>query len=280
MATAFSPCSITGLFRIHENGSSGASIVLGEGVTTTVEKLANKEANSIIKINGNAALDAPTSRKVLEKFSAEKGYSVSHETKVPIGFGLGTSGAGALSLALALNAESGDGLTFSDCLRFAAESEIEAGTGLGTVYAEAAGGLVFRKSPGEFLELDKIDISESYSIVCGFLEPIPTAKIIRDEGWKKKINSAGEKYLGSFLKETSIENFMANSRKFAFETGLPDEKIKSILEKEKDASMAMLGKTVFTITKEDPRKIAERYGKFSKSVLIAKPSNIGASVIP
>ena len=280
-ARAFSPAHITGFFQIFEKGSTGAGMNLKKGMSTTVEASDGTGKGDEIEITiNNIHEDAPVSRAVVEKYMSivrERVFvRVEHVSDVPVGYGLGMSAAGALSLSLALNkclrAVSEDGAR-----RIAHLAEIECGTGLGAVIAQSHGGFLLRRAPGDFEAVERVEIDDDFKVVCAFLRPLSTEKIIRDEGWKRKINEAGSACMRDFTRASSVENFIFLSRRFALETGLA-KPIERALLKIKEGSMAMLGETVFVLTRE-PETVAELCGNFSGSVIISEISKEGARVL-
>src|SRR3989442_6776583 len=119
-SVAFSPCQITGFFRIHDGfqdanliGSSGTGICVEQGVTTHVRLNPSSHRKDSILLNGKPLARPVVSRVVLRKFREKVGTfsaKVAHSTELPVGCGYGTSGAGALSLALAINESLGQPL--------------------------------------------------------------------------------------------------------------------------------------------------------------------------
>jgi pantothenate kinase (EC 2.7.1.33) len=74
--------------------------------------------------------------------------AVDATTSLPLGSGFGVSGALALGTALAANAVFDCGKTENELITLAHCAEVEAGTGLGDVVAQAHGGLPIRIDPG------------------------------------------------------------------------------------------------------------------------------------
>ncbi|MEW6329513.1 MAG: pantoate kinase [Candidatus Micrarchaeota archaeon] len=276
-ARAFSPAHITGFFQIFDKGSTGAGVNLKKGMTTRVE--IGEGSGTDITIN-HARDDAPVSKAVIARYvqiAREPLFvRVEHLSDVPVGYGLGMSAAGALSLSLALN----------ECLRAVGDdaakriahlAEIECGTGLGAVIAQSHGGFLLRKKPGDFGEVERLGVDDGLRVVCAFLRPLSTSKIIRDENWRKKINEVGAACMRGFSRDSSVENFISLSRRFALRTGLA-KGVERALLKIKDASMAMLGETLFVLTRE-PESAAEACREFSGNIVISEISKEGARVL-
>ncbi|HII53498.1 hypothetical protein COX84_05730 [Candidatus Micrarchaeota archaeon CG_4_10_14_0_2_um_filter_49_7] len=238
-ASAFSPAHITGFFKILRNNSAGAGFTLEQGMETAVKLDASLPPQSSINLP-----DAIVSREVVSSYKQylPKGkFTIKHTPYFPIGYGLGMSAAGALSLSFALNKLTG-ALTKRQAIRVAHEAEIACGTGLGGVRAESIGGFLYRETG----EVERI-ATPAYDVVIGFLSPIKTKSIIRDDEWKKRINAVGGECINTFARKPSVGLFMRLSREFAFETGLSSGKVMGIMESCKNCSMAMLGNTVFSI---------------------------------
>src|SRR6266699_314360 len=142
-ASAFSPCNITGFFRIHDSardplriGSTGVGVALGTGVTTIVSLRRTRHPRIVARFNNDQLTTEAVSIKVARRYCELDGRSwhiqVSHESGVPSGFGYGTSGAGALGLSLALNEAMGLSLSRPEAAQLAHLCEVECQTGLWT----------------------------------------------------------------------------------------------------------------------------------------------------
>ncbi len=266
--SAFVPGHITGFFEIfdHENsikaGSRGAGVVLDKGVYTTVKI---KEGYGISTTLNGDVCECPVSQSALKDVlriaGAKYEVEIIHELEVPQGQGFGASGAGALGTALAANAALGLNLTMNQCGEIAHRAEVLNRSGLGDVIAQSTGGLVIRKKPGApgTGVTDRI-FSDEKLVVFTIGSKIKTKSVLLDNEKKEKINKAGRVCMKELLKEPSTENFLALSRKFAFETGLMEKDVHSALKtlegRGVTASMSMLGNSVFTIT-DEPEKVGE-----------------------
>src|SRR5207245_7850901 len=133
---AFSPCQITGLFRIHDDsrdtnriGSTGIGICVEQGVTTRVRLNPSSHPKDSILLNGKPLARPVVSRIVLRKFREKVGtfsVKVGHSSDLPVGCGYGTSGAGALSLAFATNEILGQPVKRLEAAQIAHVAEVEA----------------------------------------------------------------------------------------------------------------------------------------------------------
>src|SRR5437588_9747938 len=157
-ASAFSPCNITGFFRIYDSardplriGSTGVGVALGTGVTTIVSLRRTRRPRIVARFNGNQLTAEAVSIEVARRYCELDGRSwntqISHQSAVQSGLGYGTSGSGALSLSLALNEAMGLSLSMPEAAQIAHLCEVECKTGLGTVASVFSGGLTVRAGP-------------------------------------------------------------------------------------------------------------------------------------
>jgi pantoate kinase len=249
-ARAFVPGHVTGFFSVHrpENpdpsvaGSRGGGVALSDGVTATVSPAAERS----ISFGGERiAMDAP--ENVLATLGVDARVEI--ETPLPLGTGFGVSGAAALGTALAVNAAFDRAHTENTLVEIAHAAEIEAGTGLGDVVAQARGGVPLRLEPGGpgTGELDGIPAAGRIEYVS--FGSLSTADILG--GRTDEITEVGERALADLREEPTIERFMAVSRTFARETGLltpqVEETIADVTGAGGEAAMGMLGETVVSL---------------------------------
>ncbi len=259
---AYSPGHITGFFIIcDENsdplykGSMGAGIVTSRGVKTSVSVKESDERKLNIYIN-EVLEDYPVSKYVLDELAkGNLNIEVRHILDVPRGVGFGTSGACALSLSLALNDALDLGLSYNNLAQIAHRAEIANMSGLGDVIAETTHGFEIRVSPGA-PGIGRIDhITDGrYIVICACLSPLETKKIITDPLHKENINKFGKKCLEALRKNATVDNFMEQSRNFSFSVGLMSKEASKIIKRMEEhgykASMAMLGNSVFVVSKD------------------------------
>jgi pantoate kinase len=274
-AKAFAPCHVTGVFEIvdHEKdplhvGSRGAGVSLSRGIETTV-KVDEKRGNSVqVRTNGLISSSAQVSNRVLDIFASRfqevrnSHVDVEHHVEVPIGAGFGTSGAGALSLALALNEAFGLGLSETKAAQIAHMAEVDCRTGLGTVIAEAYGGLEIRTEAGApgIGEIECVPVSKDVAVACLVFGPLSTRKYLTDKSTRKRINEFGERMVDKLLETPTPQNFMGVSRQFAEHVGLITDRMRKLLNATDKTgvvcSMPMFGESVFTLAEpEDLKKI-------------------------
>jgi len=248
VARAFVPGHVTGLFSIHRTddpattGSRGAGLALDDGVTVAVEPA----ETTAISIDGDDG-----SVEAVERTLSALGVvaRVEATTDVPLGAGFGVSGAMALGTAVAANEVFGVGYSENDLVRTAHVAEVEAGTGLGDVVAQARGGVPLRLEPGAppAGELDGIPAIAAVEYLT--VGDLSTPDVLAER--PHRITQAGTTALERVRDRPTLDRFMDASRTFAEDVGLLTEDLLTIVEDVENAggqaSMAMLGKTVFAL---------------------------------
>ena len=264
-ATAFVPGHITGFFSAHPDedptkaGSRGAGLTLTDGVEVTVEPateptvvLDAPEHSSTNNRNASrsddgAEIEIEPVTTVLEALEAPA--RVEAESDLPLGAGFGVSGAMALGTALAANRVFERKLSTNELVTIAHGAEVRAGTGLGDVVAQAHGGVPIRLEPGgpQDNKLDSIPARARVEYVS--FGELSTADVL--SGDTERLSEAGREALSRVVEEPTLLSFMYASRMFAREAGLvPDrvaEAIGDVTDVDGQASMAMLGETVFAL---------------------------------
>ena len=242
----FVPGHVTGFFRSHPDpdptraGSQGGGIALSDGVTVSVEPAEQVR----VKLNGET-IEMAAVERVLR--TLEVTATVSAETDLPLGSGFGVSGAMALGTALATNAVFDRRLSTNELVTIAHGAEVEAGTGLGDVVAQARGGLTLRLEPGgpHHNNLDGIPGTERIEYVV--LGSLSTSAVLDRE--TDALDQAGEVALSAVVRDPTVERFFRASRTFARESALLTESVREVIADvsaaDGRAAMAMLGETVF-----------------------------------
>ncbi|SIR63286.1 pantoate kinase [Natronorubrum thiooxidans] len=249
-ATAFVPGHITGFFSAHPAedptiaGSRGAGLTLTNGVEVTVEPAASGE--STIVLDGEE-LEIDPVDTVLE--TLETPARVVAKSELPLGSGFGVSGAMALGTALAANCVFERKLSRNELVTIAHGAEVQAGTGLGDVVAQAHGGVPIRLEPGGPQE-NKLDaIPERARVEYVSFGELSTAEVLSGE--TDQLSAAGKQALSRVVEEPTLLSFMYASRLFAREAGLLTDEVAATITDVADAggqaSMAMLGETVFAL---------------------------------
>ena len=245
-AVAFVPGHVTGFFSAHTDddptkaGSRGAGVALADGVTVRLEP------GDGVEYNGEDC-EVEAVDRVLGALRSTARVVV--ETDLPLGAGFGVSGAAALGTALTANAVFDRGLSENELVTIAHGAEVQAGTGLGDVVAQARGGFPVRLEPGAPAHgaMDGIPARRELEYVT--FGELSTEEVL--SGDTEELTEAGRQALSALVAEPTLESFMHASRTFARETALLTprlrEAIQDVTEAGGEASMAMLGETVFAL---------------------------------
>jgi len=245
-AAAFVPGHVTGFFSVHEDddptkaGSRGAGVTLSDGVTVRLEP------GDGVELNGDAC-EFEAVERVLGALRSTA--HVVLETDLPISSGFGVSGAAALGTALAANAVFDHGLSENELVTIAHGAEVQAGTGLGDVVAQARGGIPVRLEPGAPAHGAMDGIPATRDVEYLALGELSTEAVLADD--TTELSAAGKQSLSALVAEPTPETLLYTSREFARETGLLTPEVRNVIrdvsEAGGEASMAMLGETVFAL---------------------------------
>jgi len=246
VATAFVPGHVTGFFTTERDddptkaGSRGGGIALDDGVEVTVRP-ADETAVSLDGVD----LEMGAVERVLDALEATA--NVSGETDLPLGAGFGVSGAMALGAALATSAVFDRPLSENELITIAHGAEVQAGTGLGDVVAQARGGIPLRLDPGG-PQHNYIDaVPERTRVEYHVIDELSTEEVLSGE--TRTLSTAGQRALSRVVGDPTLSSFVRASRQFAREAELltPDvrEVVMDVADSGGEASMAMLGETVF-----------------------------------
>jgi len=245
---AFVPGHITGFFTINrgddptKTGSRGAGVALSDGVTVTVRPA----EETTVRLN-DVPIEMAAVETVLDTLQATA--RVDAETPLPLGSGFGVSGGMALGTALATNAAFDRRLSENELLTIAHGAEVQAGTGLGDVVAQARGGIPIRLEPGGPQDNLLDGIPARTRVEYHTLGELPTADVLEDD--PDLLTQAGKRALSRVVEEPTLPSFMRASRQFAREAELLTPAVRDVIldvnEANGDAAMAMLGETVFAL---------------------------------
>jgi pantoate kinase len=247
-ATAFVPGHVTGFFSSHPDddptkaGSRGAGVTLAEGVDVTVQPA----SETTVYLN-DSSIDVEPVGRVLDALQVDA--TVSAETDLPLGAGFGVSGAMALGAALAGNRAFDRRLSENELVTIAHGAEVQSGTGLGDVVAQAKGGVPIRLEPGgpQHNLLDAIPARARVEYVS--FGEVSTEDVLA--GNTDQLSQAGKTALSRVVGEPTLRSFVYASRAFAREADLLTDQVReAILDVngvDGEASMAMLGDTVFAL---------------------------------
>lgn len=296
-ASAFSPCNITGFFRIHDSvrdplrvGSTGVGVALETGVTTRVSLRRTNHSRIVAGFNGQRLTGGAVSINVARRYFELDGKSwhaeISHLSGVPSGCGYGTSGAGALGLSLALNDALELSLSMPEAAQVAHISEVECKTGLGTVASVFSGGLTVRTAPGapDIGDVRKLDLPSSLRILSASFGPISTSRVLVNLDLKKTINACGRTLVGRFLRDRSYSNFMTLSRRFSNCVGLMSSRLRRVMNALDSSgfscSMMMLGESLFCLLpRGDVASVESIFRSHELEPVVSKVARIGARLI-
>lgn len=247
-AEAFVPGHVTGLFSVHRTddpartGSRGVGLTLTDGVTVRVE--ASNDTQTVID---GESVEVASVTRVLENMEVRA--HVEATSDLPIGAGFGVSGALALGAAFAANAVFDCEYTENDLVRLAHVAEVESGSGLGDVVAQARGGAPIRLEPGAPPHGLLDGIPETAHIEYLTFGELSTESVI--SGDTDLLSRAGETGLERVSEHPTLETFMAASRSFARDAELLTDDVEAVIEDVGaaggSAAMAMLGRTVFAL---------------------------------
>ncbi|MBB4090593.1 pantoate kinase [Salinibacter ruber] len=234
--TAHAPGSVTPIFVPRDGRSSlGISFATADGVTATVESA----RETLVYLDGRPAQVAPV-RGVLERLGVTA--TVRLDTAVPIGCGFGASGAATLATALAANERMDLGHDREALLEAAHRAEVEAGTGLGDVFIQERGGLVWDVGDG------LTHATRSTRIEYQSFGGITTAAVLGDEGTVEQVTAAGRAALSGIDPDGPIADLLKASWQFAQETVLATDRVAEAVASVRaaggTATMAMIGETV------------------------------------
>ena len=240
---AFSPGSITAVFTplADGSGSRGASVATADGVRVTV----TEAAETTITLDGTRTEFDP-----VEGVLADLGVTatVALDAGVPVGCGFGASGAATLATALAANAEFDLGHERETLLDSAHRAEVAAGTGLGDVFVQEAGGLCY--DVGNGTERVESDTRIEYTSFGG----IKTNEVLADEESMERIRTEGTAVLSALSPEPTLREVVSRAWPFAQRVGLATERVAETVERVEESSgvatMAMVGETVVGVGAE------------------------------
>jgi len=248
VAQAFVPGHVTGFFTIERAddptkvGSRGAGVTLADGVTVTVRDAGERG----IFLDGEP-IEMEAVSRVLDALDAR--VQVRGTSDLPLGAGFGMSGAMALGTALGTNELLERALSESELVTIAHGADVQAGTGLGDVVAQARGGMPIRLEPGGPHENVMDGIPARPRIEYLTLGELSTADVLTSAG--DRLSEAGDAALSRLVAEPTVDEFMHASRRFSREAGLLTDELRDTIEAVSDAggqaAMAMLGETVFAV---------------------------------
>ena len=235
-ATAFAPGSVTTLF-VPQGGSAslGVSFATADGVTATVEAA----PTTPVMLDGERTDIAPVAG-VLHRLNVSARVRLA--SNLPIGCGFGVSGAATLATALAANEACGLGWDRQALLQASHRAEVDAGTGLGDVFIQERGGLVW--DLGDGLQ----HAQRTARIEYASYGDISTADVLGDADAMDRVVEAGTQALAAVDPTGSFETLLDVSWTFATDVGFPTTAVRRAVDDVRAAggaaTMAMIGDTV------------------------------------
>jgi pantoate kinase len=237
---AFAPGSVTAVFAplADGGGSRGVSVATADGVRATV----TEAPETTVTLGGTRTEVEPVTR-LLDALDTSADVALGSD--VPVGRGFGASGAATLATALAANAEFDLGLERTALLDAAHRAEVAAGTGLGDVFVQEAGGVVYDLGNGR--GRTESDERIAYTAFGG----IDTAGVLDDEALIGRIRTAGTAALEDLPATPTLRAVLGRSWAFARRVGLPTDRLVDAVETVEAAggvaTMAMVGETAIGV---------------------------------
>ena len=237
---AFAPASVTAVFAPdpEESGSRGASVALEDGVRVSVEQA----EETTVTVDGEPADFDPVAG-VVGRLGVDAAVDVRPD--VPLGAGFGASGAATLATALAADELFDLGRSREELVEHSHEAEVAAGTGLGDVFIQDAGGLLYNVGDGR--QRVATDQPVEYVSYGG----LSTADALADEELMAQVREEGGAVLDALPDPPTAREVIGRSWPFARSLGLPTERVIDDVARVEDAggaaTMAMLGETVVAV---------------------------------
>jgi pantoate kinase len=242
-AVAHAPGSVTLLFApAGTDGSRGVSVTTADGVRARLRPA----AETLITLDGERTDFEPVAG-VLERLGVTARVDLVAET--PVGAGFGASGAATLATALAANAACALDCDRDGLVAAAHRAEVAAGTGLGDVFVQARGGLVYDAGDGRGRRsLTAGSVADGPTVEYVSHGGIPTASVLDDEATLDRIRAAAGDAFDAFDPDTSVAELFELGWGFATETGLVTDRVRETVDRVETAggtaTMAMVGETV------------------------------------
>jgi pantoate kinase len=236
-------------------GARGGGFALKRGISARVSVRKSPKARISIRINSKPAPEARTTLWAIERLMHANrttlNVKVNLQVDVPIGAGYGTSAAGTAASCLALSDAAHFPITFNEIGKLTHVAEVINRTGLGTASAILVGGFVLVTEPGApgIGRVDRLPFPSDHSIICVYLEPIPTRSMLSQPDIAGRVNPAGRAALKVIRRKPCLPTFLAEARRFAAKTGFLTKETSRIIEIMNangavGASQNMVGKAV------------------------------------
>jgi len=251
MTKAFCPGHITCFFSpvltddVMTTGSIGAGIRLNKGTFVTVEERRDRKVSVVMD---GKECDARVTAAAISAMAPGKGFDVTAENELPVSQGMGMSAAGAIAAALCISSLTGT--DEYDAYRAAHIAEVRNGGGLGDVAGIMGGRQPVRVKAGlpPFGKVidSGIEMNTTIIVLGGKMY---TKDILSDAERIKKIIVSGTGCVNEFVNSQTEKKLYEVSSRFSESAGLATKEVRaalSKLRKDHEASMCMLGNSVFT----------------------------------
>lgn len=236
-------------------GARGGGFALKAGVRARVSIKRSSKTRISIWINSKPAPEANTTLWAIERLMHANmtvlDVKVNLRVDVPIGAGYGTSAAGTAASCLALADAAQLPVTFNEIGKLTHVADVINRTGLGTASAILVGGFVLVTKPGApgIGEVDRLPFPKEHSIICVYLDALPTKNVLSQLDIENRVNSAGRMALEAIIRNPCLTTFLSEARRFARKSGFQTEETTRIMEimianGAVGAAQNMLGKAV------------------------------------
>jgi pantoate kinase len=217
-------------------GARGGGFALKPGVRATVSIKKSSKARISIRINSQPTSEAKTTIWAMERLMRTNrmmlNVKVDLRIDVPIGAGYGTSAAGTAATCLAFADAAQLPLTINEIGKLTHVAEVINQTGLGTASAILVGGFVLVTEPGApgIGEVDRLPFPKEHSIICVYLDSIPTKSMLSQVDIEKRVNPAGRVALKRIRRNPCLTTFLSEARGFARRSGFQTEETSRIMK--------------------------------------------------
>jgi pantoate kinase len=242
-------------------GARGGGFAIKRGVRAHVRVTSSKKNRIEIKINSKPAPEANTThwalKHLLEKTGATLNVKANIAISVPIGAGYGTSAAGTAAASLALTDAAKLPLTYNELGRITHMAEVINRTGLGTAAAVFVGGFDLVTKPGApgIGAVDRLLFPRNHSIVCAFLEPMPTRQVLSQTDIASRVNPFAQLAMERIRQTPDLHTFLREARKFGRQVGFETPDITNLIDTMMSggavgAVQNMIGKAVHAVVED------------------------------
>jgi len=249
ISVAVSPSGISSFFeicRVDSNGrplidplnigARGGGLAITRGVRARVSTKKSSKTRIKIRINSRPAPEADTTRwaiaRLIRNTRVTLDVMVNLQIGVPIGAGYGTSAAGTAASCLALADAAQIPVTFNDIGKITHVAEVVKQTGLGTASAILIGGFVLVTEPGApgVGEVDRLNFPREHSVICAYLDAIPTKKTLSMLDIESRVNPAARSALKAIRRTPTLRTFLSEASLFAKTSGFQTDETFRMME--------------------------------------------------